>query len=34
MKIIKEDYSLGRQSVNLCKIIEGDNGMKIKIDIK
>jgi len=34
MKIIKEDYSLGKQSVNLCKIIEGDNGMKIKIDIK
>lgn len=34
MKIIKEEYSLGTQSANFTKIIEGDNGLKIKIDIK
>lgn len=34
MKIIKEDYSLGTQSASVSKIIEGDNGLKIKIDIK
>lgn len=34
MKVIKEEYSLGTQSASLSKIIEGDNGLKIKIDIK
>lgn len=34
MKIIKEEYSLGTQSVHLSKIIEGDKGLKIKVDIK
>lgn len=34
MKIIKEEYSLGTQSAHFTKIIEGDKGLKIKIDIK
>lgn len=34
MKVIKEEYSLGTQSAHFTKIIEGDNGLKIKIDIK
>lgn len=34
MKVIKEEYSLGTQSAHFVKIIEGDNGLKIKIDIK
>lgn len=34
MKIIKEEYSLGQQSAQLTKIIEGDKGLKIKIEIK
>lgn len=34
MKVIKEEYSLGTQSAHFIKIIEGDNGLKIKVDIK
>lgn len=33
MKIIKEEYSLGTQSASFTKIVEGDNGLKIKISI-
>ena len=33
MKVIKEEYSLGTQSANFTKIIEGDSGLKIKISI-
>ena len=34
MKVIKDEYSRGTQSVNYVKIIENAEGTKIKIDIK
>jgi hypothetical protein len=36
MKIIKEEYSIGTymKSVHFTKIIEGDKGLKIKVNIK
>jgi hypothetical protein len=34
MKIIKEEYSKGTQSAHYIKMMESDEGSKIKIDIK